>query len=147
MADFVYNIAAQRLLEGDLDLNAPADLRVLLLTTDAEDRDHASVQAIKTAGAVEASYGGYSRQALTGDSTSLDNPNDRAEYTANNITFASVPAGVTIVAAVVYLHVDGTDPNDVPVAHVDSGGFPVAGNGSDIQVQWNAEGILQASTV
>ena len=72
MADFIYNVAAKRAMDGDLDLNAPSDLRVLLLGTDAEDRDHANLAAIITAGAVESTNTGYSRQSLAGDSTAQD---------------------------------------------------------------------------
>ena len=69
MAEYLYNVAAKRAMDGDLDLNAPADLRVLLLTTDAENKDHANLAAIITAGAVEATHTGYARQSLSGDST------------------------------------------------------------------------------
>lgn len=146
MADFVYNQAAHRAMLGTLDLDLPADLRVLLLTTDAEDRDHDNLAAIITAGAVEATHTGYARQALADDAVALDDVNDRAEYDVTDPVFTSVASGVDIVAAIVYLHVDGTNANDVPISHYDTG-FPVTPNGSDITLQVNAEGLIQYSTV
>lgn len=148
MADFVYNVAAKRAMDGNLDLDSPVDLRVLLLGTDAEDRDHANLAAIITAGAVESTNTGYSRQALAGDATAQDDTNDRAEYDATDPVFSSIANDGTgnIVAAIVYLYVDGTNANDIPIAHYDTN-FPVTPNGSDITLQINAEGLIQYSTV
>jgi hypothetical protein len=148
MADFAYNIAAKMLLDGDLDFDAPDDIRVMLLETDAEDRDHADLAEIITAGAVELTSTNYSRQALGSEATSQDDANDRAEFDAADATFSGVEqaSAETVVAAIVYLHVDGTNANDIPIAHIDSGGFPITPNGSDITITWSAEGILQLST-
>jgi hypothetical protein len=46
---------------------------------------------------------------------------------------------------VVYRHVDGTAANDLPIAYIDSGGFPFSGNGGAINVTVNAEGLLQVT--
>lgn len=146
MASFVYNAAKKQLLDGDLDFNAPDDIRVLLLEANSDvNPDDATIQAVLArAGTTELSSAGYARQALTGEVTSQDDVNDRAEFDADDVTFPSVSqaAAEQAVAAVIYKHV--TDDTDaIPIAHIDTGGFPITPNGSDITIQWNAEGILQ----
>lgn len=149
MADFVYNVAKKQLLDGDLDFNAPNDIRVLLLeaATD-ENPDDATVQAVLArAGTTELTSTNYSRQALTGETTSQDDANDRAEFDAADVTFSSVSraGSETVVAFVVYKHVTA-DSDSIPIAFVDSAtGLPLTPNGSDITIAWNAEGILQLS--
>lgn len=149
MAAFTYNVAKKQLLDGDLDFNAPNDIRVLLLeaATD-ENADDATVSAVLArAGTTELTSTGYSRQALTGETTSQDDANDRAEFDADDVTFSSVSqaASETVVAVVYYKHV--TDDTDaIPIAFDDSlTGLPLTPNGSDITITFSAEGILQLS--
>jgi hypothetical protein len=46
---------------------------------------------------------------------------------------------------VIYAHVDGTAGNDWPIAWIDTGGFPFSGNGGNVSVTVNAEGLLQVA--
>lgn len=141
MAELTYNAAALAFMRGDIDMNAPDDFRILLLTTDAENPDHATVAAIIAAGAVEATHTNYARHSVAGDATAQDDTNDRAEYDATDPVFSSIGAGADIVAAVLYQH-NGADSANIPIAHYDTN-FPVTPNGSDITLTINAEGLLQ----
>lgn len=150
MAAFVYNVACKQSLDGDLDFNAPDDIRVLLLEAASdENKDDATVQAVLArAGTTELTSTGYSRQALTGETTSQDDANDRAEFDANNATFSSVTqaGSETVVAAVVYKHVTN-DSDSIPIAFIDNmTGMPLTPNGSDITITWDAQGILQLAS-
>jgi hypothetical protein len=147
MANFMYTPAKSRLLSGDLDLNAH-DIRVAIVMTNttADTEQDASVMDDFTT-LDEYDGSGYARQALAGEAVNTDAANNRGEFDANDIQFAALGAGTRQAAALlVYRHVDGTDPNDQPIAYIDTTSpsvFPFAGNGGDVDVAWNAEGILQ----
>lgn len=147
MANFVYNVAKKQLLDGDLDFNAPNDIRILLLelATDENPDDDTVAAVLARAGTTELTSTGYARQALAGETTSLDDPNDRAEFDANDVTFSAVSqaAAETVVGWLVFKFI--TDDNgSIPIIFVDTAtGLPLTPNGSDITITWNAEGILQ----
>lgn len=146
MANFVYNIAKQGLMNGTIDLDAD-DIRILLLeaATD-ENPDDADVQAVLArAGTTELSSTGYARQALTTEAVNLDNANDRAEFDADNVTFTSVSqvSSEQVVAYIIYKFVTN-DAGSTPILFVDTAtGLPLTPNGSNITITWDAEGILQ----
>jgi len=139
----VYTNAKRALLAGELNL-ATNDIRVALVmtnTTADTDQDAALMNAITTLDEMDGA--GYARQALTGEAVAADDPNNRGEFDANNLTFSAVSAGTRQVAGmVVYKHVTN-DTDSIPIAYIDSGGFPFTANGGDIVVAWNVEGILQ----
>jgi hypothetical protein len=147
VANFVYNIAKKQLLDGDIDFNAPDDIRILLLeaATD-ENPDDVTVQAVLArAGTTELTSTGYARQALAGEATSQDDANDRAEFDANDVTFSAVSqaAAETVIGWVVFKFITD-DAGSIPIIFVDTAtGLPLTPNGSDITITWNAEGILQ----
>lgn len=147
MANFVYNIAKKQLLDGDLDFNLPQDIRVLLLESATDENpDDTTVQAVLArAGTTELTSTGYARGALSGEGTTQDDANDRAEFDATDLTFSSVSQATseTVVAYVIYKHVTN-DTDSIPIAFVDTAsGLPLTPNGSDITITWDAEGILQ----
>lgn len=149
MADFVYNVAKKAMLDGALDLDTSGDdIRVLLLeaATD-ENADDTTVQAVLArAGTTELTSTGYTRSdgTLTGESTTQDDTDDEGVFDADNATFSTVSqaGSETVVAFVIYKHVTD-DTDSIPIAFVDSAtGLPLTPNGSDIQIQWAAEGII-----
>ena len=144
MANFNYTVYTEKLMNADLDL-ATADLRVMLLmsaTTADTEKD-----ALTLAGFTdydEANGAGYARELLGSETVTRDDANNRTEFDAADTVFSGVSQGDTdIQAAMVYVHIDGTDANDYPAGYVDTGGFPFTANGGDITLQWNAEGIMQ----
>lgn len=146
MANFIYNEAKRAIAAAEIDFDAPNDFRVLLVmtntTADTED-DVNTISGFSTLDEMDGS--GYTRQSLTGDTLTEDAANNRAEYDASNITFTAVGAGTRQVqAAIVYKHVTN-DSDSVPIAFIDTGGFPFTANGGDITITWNAEGIIQFS--
>ena len=144
MANAAYNKAKAELLKGTLDFDAPDDIRVMLLETGGFDADHATIAAVLAGAAAELTSTGYSRQALTGEGVTKDDVNDRGEFDAADATFSSVSqdGAETVVAAIVFKFITN-DAASIPIAYIDTGGFPISPNGSDIVITWNAEGILQ----
>ena len=132
------------MLKGTIDFDAPNDFRVLLVmtnTTADTEEDVATVSAFSTLDEYDGAN--YARQELSSDTVTKDSTNDRGEYDAADITFTSLGAGTRQAqAAVIIKHVTN-DTDSIPIAYIDTGGFPFAGNGGNVTIQWNSEGILQ----
>jgi len=147
MANFVYTPRKTDFLNGDLDL-AAADVRVMLVmtnTTADTDEDAHDLADISTLDEYDGAN--YGRQQIGSEAVNQDDANDRAEFDGGDIQFASLGVGTRQAQALlVYVHVDGTAANDLPLAYIDETSpsvFPFAGNGGDIDVTWSNEGILQ----
>lgn len=140
---FVYTNAKRALLAGELDLDAH-DIRVMLVmtnTTADTEEDVSTISAFTTLDEFNGS--GYARQALTGEAVTADNPGNFGKFDANDAAFGTLGAGArNIQAALVYRHITN-DSDSIPIAFVDSGGFPFTANGSTFTIQWNSGGILQ----
>ena len=145
MADMVYNYAKAKLLSGDIDLDAD-DIRVLLVMTnstcDTED-DCDFIDQFTTLDEMDGAN--YVRKALAGEAVAVDLPNNRGEFDAENVTWTALGVGTRqVLGAVLYKHVTN-DADSIPIAYIDSGGFPFDANGGDVTITWNDEGILQAT--
>jgi hypothetical protein len=149
MALVKYNIAKKQFFDADLDLNAPDDIRCLLLeaATDANPDDADVAAVLARAGTTELTSTGYVRQALVNEATSQDDPNDRAEFTADNVVFSSVSqAGSETVVAHLWFKFITNDAGSIPIALDDTPTeYPLTPNGSDITINAPAEGIFQLS--
>lgn len=147
MTSFIYNEAKKQLATGGIDFSS-ADIRVLLVmtntTADTED-DVNTFAGFTTLDELDGS--GYSSggSALSGEAVNEDASNNRAEFDATDLTFSSIGVGTRQVqAAIVYKFI--TDLNSsIPIAYIDTGGFPFWTNGGNISFTWNAEGIIQIS--
>jgi hypothetical protein len=127
MADLVTNKCKFELFTGDANLDA-ADLRVGLIKTTAPTPD-TNFRADVT----ELTVGGYSPQALAGESVTEDDTNDFAYLDATDPVFSALVAGETIIFAFLYRHV--TVAGDSPVyACYDVTDTPT--NGGDVTIQF-----------
>lgn len=145
MASFIYNEAKKQFASGGINLTT-ADIRVILVmtntTADTED-DVNTISGFSTLDEMDGAN--YARGALSGEAVNEDATNNRAEFDATDYTFSSLGAGTRQVqAAVIYAHVTN-DADSIPIAYIDTGGFPFTANGGDVVIQWNAEGIIQFS--
>lgn len=146
MASFVYTPAKAAFLNGTLDLDAH-DIRLLLVMTNttADTQEDAAVLADFTT-LDEYDHGSYARVTLAGEAVTADTTNNRGEFDHNDFSWTALGAGTRQAqAAVYYRHVDGTAANDIPIFYVDTGGFPFAGNGGNVNWTVNAEGALWLS--
>jgi hypothetical protein len=141
---FAYTGAKEKFGRGEIAWHT-SDIRAMLVmtnTTADTDQDAVALAGIGTMDEYDGS--GYARVALGAEAVNRDDPNNRAELDANDFTWTALGAGTRQAQAmVVYKHVDGTAANDVPIAFIDTGGFPFAGNGGDVTIQWSVEGIVQ----
>ena len=144
MASFVYTRAMRKIIRGEINFEeAGADIRVMLVdatSTAGTEEDTEFVSGFTTLG--ELAGTNYARQAIPGQVTSDDDPNDRAIFDASDITWTALGAdNAQAVAAVAFVQV--TNDADSPVLfYIDDGGFPIQPNGGDISIEWNATGIL-----
>jgi hypothetical protein len=140
---FAYTPAKEHFAKGTLAWQT-SDIRVLLVmanTTADTDQDAGTISAIGTLDEYDGAS--YARKAVTGEAVNRDDANNRAELDANDITWSALGAGTRQAQAMVVLAFVTNDSDSIPIAYIDSGGFPFAGTGSDVAVTWNAEGIVQ----
>ena len=140
---FAYTPAKYKFARGEIAWHT-SDIRVLLVmsnTTADTEQDAATISAFTTLD----EYDGANivRKALAGEVVNEDDPNNRAELTADAVTWTALGAGTRQgVGMVVYKF--GTDDTDsVPILYIDTGGFPFTGNGGNVVFTPNAEGIAQ----
>ena len=140
---FVYTGEKTRRMTGAYSY-ASGDMRVKLLlntTTADTDQDASVLSDITTLG--EVTDGSYTEKVLANEAVNQDNANNRAEFDADDVTWAALTTAGTVQGVLLYRYVDGTAANDMVVAFIDSGGFPVSISGGTLTITWNAEGILQ----
>lgn len=148
MASFAYTPFKRQILDGTMNLDtAGDDIRVLLVsagTTADTDQDAEFITDITTLDEVAATS--YARQALANEIVNQDDPNDRAEFDADDAAFGALGNGMNdSVDGAVYFKFVTVDADSVVICHVDTGGFPFTTNGGTVTIQHNVEGILQAT--
>lgn len=147
MANFIYTEAKRAIMAAEIDFDLPHDFRALLVmtnTTADTEEDVNTISGFTTLDELDDT--GYARQSLAGDALNEDLVNNRAEYDANDISFTYNGDGTrNTQALIVYKNVTN-DTDSVPIAFIDTGGFPInAGQTGTVTIQWNADGIIQAT--
>jgi hypothetical protein len=132
MADVVTNKAKFEVFTGDANLDA-ADLRVLLLKTYVVDEDDNFVTDLVPA-TNELTVGGYSRQALTGETVTEDDTLNFAYLDATDPSW-TLATGETINGMSMYRLVS-TDANSPVYTGYDLSGTPTPTNGGSFTVQF-----------
>lgn len=141
MASFVYTAAKKRLLDGTLPLTDVRMLLVMTNTTADTDQDLENIADIGTLDEMDGAN--YVRKALAGEATSQDDPNNRAEFTTNPVTWSALGNGTRQLEGIVmYQHVTN-DADALLIAFIDPTGWPLNPGGADLTVTPNAEGLLQ----
>lgn len=155
MASFVYGRGAQRsilgsgitptvdLLNDTIKVGASTSTHTVdkddQLLDDGTASDFSSGENSGTG--YVAGFGNSGRKTLASKALTYDSANDRVEFDAADISWTGFNAGT--IAQLTGLREVTNDAGSVAIFNIDSGGFPVVGNGSDVTVQWNAEGIMQ----
>lgn len=144
MANFFYNEAKRAIAEAEIDFGSGGStIKVALAmtntTADTED-DANTVSAFTTLDEMDGAN--YSRQTIASQLVGEDAGNNRAYFDGSDSTFTSLGAGTRQVqGAIVYKHV-GADSSNIPIAWIDTGGFPFTANGGNVTLQWSASGIV-----
>ena len=150
MANFFYNEAKRRILAGEIDLDAD-DIRVALVRTgsDAATLTSASLMSdfvtLNEYDGTGYSPAGAATYALANKLVTTDLPNNRGEFDADDFTFTGLGAGSTDAQGALLYVWQGTFALSWPLAYFDTNGFPTNGNGGNLTLVWNAEGIIQAT--
>lgn len=151
MASGWFNRAKKEIFDGTIDLVADT-IKVMLVTsgyTFNPDDDFIGSGGGTPGGSelsgtgYTAGFGGAGRKTLGTKSITEDDANNRAEFTAGNLTWTAINAGTA--AACILVKEGTTDADSKLIAYIDTGGFPKTTNGGDFSITWNAEGILQIS--
>jgi hypothetical protein len=148
MASFVMNTAAREISDGTIDLVADT-IKVMLVTSAyTPDRDDTSVTAAAaaelTVGGYVGGYNGAGRKALASKAFATDLVNDRAEWSAANVTWTALGAGETIAGAVLIKEITN-DAGSRPIAYLGLTATPT--DGQDVTLTVDAQGLVQWSTV
>lgn len=145
----------QKYRTGQIDLSTTT-LRVLLFDASQAytiDRQaHEFVGDVIGAAATELSDASYSRQPIANAAVTVDGTDGEVVVDADDVTWTGLDGGEEIQGWIVYEQVGGDDttPADDPIIAIEdevtnSSGNPVTTNGSDVTLQFDAEGILNTS--
>lgn len=151
---FVYNKAAEELADGTINLLSNT-IKVMLVTSqytaartdlvvDAGGANDPVDAEINVTGYTRG-WGGAGRKTLTGKSVLVDQAQNRAEFSAGNLTWTALGTGATIAAMLVIKEGVSNDTTSRLIAYLDVTDTPT--NGGDISFTFNSEGIIQFSTV
>ena len=144
MASVVYNEFKRASASGEIDLKGGDDIRVRLVMSNTTcDTENDAILFLANFTTIDVCDGaGYVDKALAGEAVATDDPNDRAEFDATDVTWAALGVGTrTTVGVLIYKFVTA-DADSVPIAFVEFAAA-VTHDGTDFVIQWNAEGILQ----
>lgn len=154
MPSFVYNKAAQELADGTVDLLVDTIKTVLVTSVYSPVRSDLVVDAGGANDVVDAEinvtgyargYAGAGRKALASKTIVVDQVNNRAEFSAGNLTWTTLGSGATIAAMVLIKEAGANDTTSRLIAYLDVTDTPT--NGGDIAFTFDAEGTIQFSTV
>ena len=146
---FVYNEFKRALAEGEINLNATDDIRCVLVMTNTTfdiDDDINTLSGVTTADYYDgANHDSTNGHALASEVVTEDSGNNRAEFDAADLVFTALGVGTRQAQGIVVFKWITNIGSSMPIAFIDTGGFPFDGNGGDVTFQWNAEGILQVT--
>lgn len=152
VANREYVNAKERRLTGALDLReAGLDVRVVLVmsnSTAETDLTAANLGAITTLDRNDAA--GYADQAIANQVVVRDDPNQRAEFNHDPVTWTALAASTRANIGMIYYIEGANDAARVPLFFIDTmdagspNTFPFTGNGTDVTFTPNAEGLAQA---
>lgn len=148
MASVVYNEFKRANAAGEIDLNAD-DIRCRLVMTNTTcDSENDAIVNIADFATVDASDAtDYADVALANEAVNKDDANDRAEFDADDVSFTGLGGDATrdYQGVLLYKYVDGTDANDLVIAFIEFSNQPLSKSATQVDVPWDAEGILQLS--
>lgn len=144
---FWYTKTAANIMKGALNLDAGGDdIRTILVmtnTTADTERDKATISAFTDLD--EADGASYARVAMLNEAVQEDAANDRGEFHTDDVPFPNLGVGTRQTAGmIIYKHVTD-DTDSIPIAYIDTGGFPATHNGQTFTVKKNVEGWLHSA--
>ena len=148
MASKIPNTTLGRLLDGTFDLDTD-DIRARLVMTnttcDTEIDDIETLSDYTTIDPADAT--GYADVALTGETITVNNTDNRAEFsTTSDIEFSGLSGDATrnYQGCLIYKYVDGTDANDLPIFYIDFT-TPIVKEATKVTVPSSTTNLLRSS--
>jgi hypothetical protein len=144
MASAIPNNSKKESMDGAIDY-VNDDIRAILVMSDTTcDTEVDGIDFIDDYTTLdELDAGGYAREVLAGKAVAVDDGNDRAEFDANDESFAGLggDATRTIVGVLIYKHVTN-DTDSIPLFYSEFAS-PLPITATQIDIPWNIEGLLQ----
>jgi len=145
----MYNIAKKGVMDGTIDLDTDTIVGILCMTNTTADTeiDADTVSAITTLDEFDGSgftwgWGNTGRKALASRAVTADDGNDRGEFDAADINWASLGAGTRSAKGVLIVKKGAADDTTaIPIAWVEFAS-PIAANGGDLTMQIDAQGLI-----
>jgi hypothetical protein len=142
MVDSAYTVWLTRSLRAQEDWEDDNHTALLLTGAVTFNPDHATVSAVVAAN-TEASDGSYGRIALTTETVTQDDANDRAELDCATIDFGALDNETP--TAMVIFHLVTNDADSIPVALYETGfGSPTNGAGFTVAFPNNVGRLANA---
>ena len=145
----LYNAFLKRVMEADYDLlGGTVNVALINGTTAyavANDGTEVFVNDVLDGGTTAQEFGGagYSRKTLAGVTVTADNTDDEGVMDADDVSWSSLD-GETIQGILVYLEVTD-DTDSLLIGYVDDADIadlPLTTNGSQVDITWPGEGIV-----
>ena len=147
MSKVVFHKFLEKLSDGTYPWKSTTTFKALLVkstSTYSPNVDHATLKDLFDNGLVEITVSGYARATLSDVTTYRNTTADLIEFRCANLNFGEPAIGETVKGYVLYIHVDGTQNNDIPVAYDDtSTGLPMSTGGGTFVVSVPADGLFQ----
>lgn len=148
MANRIFNEAKRAIAAGEIDFDAPNDFRcVLVMTNTTFDTDY-DINTLGAAGTPDycdgANHDSTNGHALAAETIAeVTGVSGYAKMTATNLTFTALGVGTRQNQALILFKWVTNIGSSIPIAFIDTGGFPFDGNGGDVTISWHANGVIQ----
>lgn len=135
MSSFVYNCAKAGFLNGSIDLDTHDIRAALVMANTTCDTDNDGISFVAGFTTLDEQDGsGYVRKALSNETVTKDDTNDRGAFSADNVTWTALGAGTRAVAGVlIYKHVTN-DADSIPIMFLE---FSATPDGNNFVLKWN----------
>lgn len=142
---FAFTRAKRNLMKGDIDFDVDVFKIILLMTNNSlgtsGQEDAATVSAITTLD--EHDGANAARKTVTSQAVAENTGSNRAEFTFDPVTWTALGNGTRQIAGYLLIKFVTNDADSIPIAYIDSGGFPVSPGGLNFTITPNANGVLQ----
>lgn len=142
MASIVYDHALYLLEKKSIDFSADTfKIRLVMTNTTCDtERNKATMSGFTTIDAYDGAN--YADKTLASETVTEDNINHRGVFDAADFTWTALGVGTRQAQGMVLYKFVTNDSDSIPIAFIDTGGFPFDGNGGDVTVTVNASGLM-----
>lgn len=148
MASMIPNSAKANLVNGTIDLNT-SDIRAkLCMNTTTCDTEIDGITKLVNYTLIDASDAtGYADVALTGETVTANDTDNRGDFnTSSDIVFTGLSGDATrdYQGILLFVYVDGTLANDIPIAFVEFSA-PIPKEATQVTVPSSTTNLLQVT--